>query len=97
MKCVLPTLLASALVVGAAHAQGRPDFSGTWTMDQERSESAHQGEPIGPVTLAITQTARELTMEVTRSSGRLTLVYNLAGAESKIPGGTATAHWDGFL
>ena len=64
-------------------------------MDAARSESAHQSEPIGPVTLVITQTDRDLIVETTTSTGTSRAAYVLTGAESKIPNGTATAHWDG--
>ena len=95
MKHVLPTLLVLTCAASTARAQTRPNFSGTWTMDASRSESAHQSDPIGPVTLVITQTDRELTIDTTTSSATGHAVYLLTGAESKIPGGTATAHWDG--
>lgn len=96
----MKTLLAAALIATlvppfSAHAQGKPDFSGTWRMDPSRSESAAQSEPIGLVTLVIAQTANELRMETTRTQGSKTVTYRLDGSQITIPGGTATTRWDG--
>jgi len=96
MKCCFATVLIAALVLpSASQAQGKPDFSGTWKMDQTRSESAVQNEPIGPVTLVIAQTPAEVRIETTRAQGSSVVTYNLDGSEIKIPGGTAKSHWDG--
>jgi hypothetical protein len=76
-------------------AQGAPDFSGTWAMDASRSESAVQNEPIGPVTLVISQTANELKMETTRGQRTTTAILKLDGSENRIASGTAKTHWDG--
>ena len=46
MTSLLPAALAVALLAQAMTA-AKPDFSGTWTMDRERSESALQEQPIG--------------------------------------------------
>ena len=56
MKSVLAAVLIATLIPFYAHAQSKPDFSGTWKMDPSRSESAAQKEPIGPVTIVIAQT-----------------------------------------
>jgi hypothetical protein len=78
-----------------AHSQPRPDFSGIWRMDPARSESALQGEPIGEVTLVITQTAGELKIETTRGQRTTAEIYKLDGTESRVTAGTAKARWDG--
>ena len=63
-------LLALAIPV-LAFAQTKPDFSGTWKMDADRSDSAHQTVPVGPITLEISQTPAEITMEtITDPKGR---------------------------
>ena len=77
------------------HAQGRPDFSGTWSMDRSRSESAMQADPIGPTTLVIIQTPGGLQIATTRDSRTATIVYKLDGSPGPIPGGSATSHWEG--
>ena len=90
-------LIATLIPAFSVHAQGKPDFSGTWKMDPSRSESAAQSEPIGPVTLVIEQTANELRIETTRTQGSSAVTYKLDGSETKIPSGTATTHWDGMM
>jgi hypothetical protein len=88
-------LIASLTLPFIAHAQGRPDFSGTWSMDRSRSESAMQADPIGPTTVVITQPPGGLQIATTRDSKTATIVYKLDGSPSPIPGGTATSHWEG--
>src|SRR5262252_1235936 len=101
MTNVRPALLVvsfSFLVLSSSHtirAQGRPDFSGTWSMDRSRSESAMQTDPIGPTTVVITQTPGGLQIATTRDGKTATIVYKLDGSPSPIPGGTATSHWEG--
>ena len=96
MANVRSALLICFLALPAAsHAQGRPDFSGTWSMDRSRSESAMQADPIGPTTVVITQIPGGLEIATSRDSKTATIVYKLDGSASPIPGGTATSHWEG--
>ena len=67
---VLPFALSST-----ALAQSRTNFSGTWSMDPTRSASQVQNEPIGPVTVVITQTPTELKIATTRAQVTTTEVY----------------------
>ena len=60
--------------VGLA-AQSRPDFSGRWSMDLERSEAAAQGQAIGPVEVVITQLPNEVQIATTRSGNTETVRY----------------------
>jgi hypothetical protein len=90
----------SAVILGAAPlAQGRPDFSGTWTMDPERSESAAQGLPYQPVTVVIRQTATELAIETTRGTVTSRTAYKISTAPVTTLGvdgaPTGRAHWNG--
>jgi hypothetical protein len=97
MKTLLAVvMLASLVALSSARAQGKPDFSGSWKMDPSRSESAAQAQPIGPVTLVITQASNELKIETTRTPGGSIVTYKLDGSKVAIPDGTATAHWDGM-
>src|SRR3954464_8458379 len=98
-EAVMKRLVAAALFATLVSplrtfAQG-PDFSGTWKMDPARSESAAQKDPIGPVTVVITQTRNDLRMETTRTEGSSVVTYTLDGSEVQIPGGKAKTHWDG--
>ena len=107
MRRVTSLVFALALALPiAAWAQSKPDFSGTWTMNAEKSDPAPQGRgggrgPAGPVT--IKQTATELSITTEGRQGPLTLTYKLDGSESsnEMPGrgGSMTvkskAKWDG--
>jgi hypothetical protein len=93
-RLVAAALFATVVSPSPALAQG-PDFSGTWKMDPARSESAAQKDPIGPVTIVITQTRNALKMETTRAEGSSVVTYTLDGSEVQIPGGKAKTHWDG--
>ena len=80
-------------------AQAKPDFSGTWTFDEAKSDPAparagggggggggRGGGRMGgaPATaLTIKQTAAELTMDRTTAQGAQTVIYKLDGSESK--------------
>jgi hypothetical protein len=69
------------LVAAASNTQQtKPDLSGTWQMDLSQSESAAQGEPIGPVTMVITQSATEIRIETTSRRGTIVDVYRFAAA-----------------
>jgi hypothetical protein len=102
MRLTLFALLLSL----SAFSQTPADFSGTWKMDPARSESAHQTVPIGPVTLLISQTPTQITIETkTGPKDKATianekLTYNLDGSESANSGNsgvsvTCKAHWEG--
>lgn len=93
------TLSAACLIVVAAvglGAQSRPDFSGRWSMDLGRSESAAQGQPIGPVEIAITQTPNELQIATTRNGNTETVRYLPAEMKPVAQGQPiGTFRWDG--
>ena len=95
---VLTGALAAASLL---HAQARPDFSGTWTMDLARSESTRQGEPIKPpVTVIIAQTAADVRVETTRGDQKETVVYPLGDSRRAAAAAIGSsfqpeAFWDG--
>ena len=96
MKSVSVAVLLLVLEVpSVAGAQTRTNFSGTWSMDLSRSDSAIQAEPIGPTTVTIEQTPTELRMTIARDGKTALVTYRLDGAPTAIPGGTATSHWNG--
>ena len=74
------TFSTFALVAGLSiglNPQARPDFSGTWTMDEARSESpTHEGFA-GPVTWVIRQSPEELIVEVKRGPKTATFTYRI--------------------
>ena len=77
MARVLTVLLAALAITFAARAQSKPDFSGTWTMDEARSESAHYPDFVGPVTVVITQTATDLQVETRRGGNSSSVSYRI--------------------
>jgi hypothetical protein len=94
--------LLLTLVLSVAHAQTASapttDFSGTWRMDPERSATAVQVEPVGPVTLVVTQTPNEVTVQTTTSGRTSTEVYRFDADGVVSAPGQAIAQWrDGAL
>ncbi len=99
-------LIALCGLAATVTAQSQDDFSGTWTMDASRSESAHQDAPIGPSTMVIRFADGGLTIETTRGEGgkpaafHETLNFKPGGAEMTSPGDggipvTGKARWEG--
>jgi hypothetical protein len=79
-----------------AAQSGRPDFSGTWIMDAERSESLVNGYESVPVTLVANQTPSLLIVESKRGATSETILYKLDGSETSLPGQvTTTMSWRG--
>lgn len=73
-------LSALAIVTALASfttAQERPDLSGTWTMDESRSESPTHAGFVSPVTWVIRQSPRELIVDIKRGPKTMTLTYTL--------------------
>jgi hypothetical protein len=99
-------LIAWLLLTGAgAAAQERPNLSGTWTFDQEKSMKPG---PDGRVVLAAMlgeefvalQTSTSLTLRITFQGDLVVAVYDLTGKESEnlSPGDikvTSRASWAG--
>jgi hypothetical protein len=93
----LGILAALAVAPSAVMAQGKTDFSGTWTFDEAKSDPAPAGRGGGggggrgggrmggaPATaMTIKQTATELSIDRTTAQGNQTAVYKLDGTESK--------------
>jgi hypothetical protein len=82
MKHLLYALLVAAFAWTGVDAQNPDKFSGTWNMDLARSESAAQGQPIGPVTVAIRQTPSELWIETTKGGNTQAVRYVPVGSKS---------------
>jgi hypothetical protein len=93
-------LTAILLLPLVLHAQPPRDFSGSWTMDVARSQSAQQGEPFKVITFAITQSAGQVRIETTRGNEKENVLYPLTKSRasgSSTPGasGQPEAYWDG--
>ena len=103
MRRVLLTAMVAAMVISfSARAQGRPDFSGTWTRDAAKSDPTPAGRG-GSSGHTIKQTATEIAVTIAGRAGPETSIYKLDGTEStnqvQSPEGPltvkGTARWDG--
>ena len=105
-RALLFAMLGAVILPFTTSAQGKPDFSGTWTMDAAKSDPAPAGRGGGgggAATLTIKQTATELSIQSEGRQGPQTMTYKLDGSESKNEqmgrGGAMTvvskAKWDG--
>ena len=102
MKYALAAMPLVALALASAvTAQTKPDFSGTWTMDASRSQSAVQNEPVRSMTLVISQSPAEVRIDITRD-GQLRSVTYRPGSPDITISGTGRAgllasvwYWDG--
>ena len=86
MKYIPAAALTAILLVPLAlHAQSTRDFSGTWTMDLARSQSAQQGEAIKPVTFVINQIATQVRIETKRADTSFARAWRSGGMNSQRP------------
>ena len=107
MNRVLLLTMAGAMILPfPARAQGKADFSGTWTLDTAKSDPPPQGRGGGGGgggSITIKQTGSELTITSEGRQGPQTLTYKLDGSEGTNQvmgrGGAttvkSTAKWDG--
>jgi hypothetical protein len=112
MKRFLVLIVAAALALPTlAMAQGKTDFSGTFMMDEAKSDPAPAGRGGGggggggrggggtASKLVIKQTAGEVSIERTLANGPETVVFKLDGSESTnkmgMGEGKSKATWDG--
>ena len=101
-RVLLTAMVVAAVISFTARAQGRPDFSGTWTRDAAKSDPAPQGSG-GSSGHTINQTATEIAVTIAGRGGPETSIYKLDGSEStnqvQSPEGPlsvkGTARWDG--
>src|SRR5690349_16425546 len=90
MRRLSVLLIALALALpAAAWAQGKPDFSGSWTLNTEKSDPPPQrggggggGGRGGGGPQTIKQTATTLSITTQGRGGEQTRTYNLDGSES---------------
>ena len=94
-----PAAVAVVMVLGfLPSSQPKPDFSGTWTIDLDRSESPHQGAAFEPLTFVISQTDAAVDIETRRRTGSSRQTYPLQPATAAEVAGKAAgtrAYWDG--
>jgi hypothetical protein len=106
MKRATAVLSTAAVVLWAAgvFAQAKPDFSGTWTVDAEKTTASggRAGRGGGGGGMTLKQDATSLTFTSGRE-GATPIVYKLDGSAVEVPmggrggGGTAQAKavWEG--
>jgi hypothetical protein len=104
MKRVLFILLVALSPWQAYGAQGHPDsFSGTWTLDPARSESAQPGKSVRSTdsTIEISRSIDELLVTTTRNGKALRARFQIPNSDPKpvgTSGGTdrgTIANWNG--
>lgn len=81
------------VVVSGASAQTRPDLTGNWRLDPNRSDSATYPELSRPVTLVITHTPGELRVETQTARGTTTEVAHFRAEAGGPAPGSALARW----
>jgi hypothetical protein len=101
----LAILVAVALAVPSFAQAQKPDFSGKWIQDMEKSDPAPAGRGGGgggaanPQQITITQTATEIKIERVTGQGTQATVYKLDGSESSNAGRggdvKSKTTWDG--
>lgn len=106
MKRVSAVLGAAAVVLWAAgaFAQAKPDLSGSWTLDQEKTAAANPsaggggggggrrgGGGGGGGAMTIKQDATSITIETQGRQGPQSTTYKLDGSEVQVPGGRGGA------
>ena len=96
MTCASLALATALAVTTMGALQGRPDFSGTWTMDETRSVSATQEAFTGPVVWTVTQTDRAITVGIKRGPKAYALTFTViakppSGPPDVVP--TSRAFW----
>jgi hypothetical protein len=98
MNRAVCTVAATLVFASTSAAPPRPDFSGTWTMDEARSVSPTFDSFVGPVVWTIRQTADQMTVDIKRGPKSFTLTYKLY---DKVPTGPPTGaaayrgYWEG--
>ena len=77
MRHIFPTLLIVSALSATEAAQSKPDLTGTWTLDEARSESPTHDGYAGPVTWVIRHTPQTLDVDITRGPKALKVTYKL--------------------
>jgi hypothetical protein len=98
MTRLLCAFLISVAAVSPAGAQSRPDFSGTWAMDEQRSGSPAVVPFVRPVIWVIKQSGQMMVVDITRGDKTQTFTYTLldkAPATKTASDGSNRGFWDG--
>ena len=89
MKLISLAIILAFVMPEVASAQGKANFSGTWTLNESKStlpQGGGGGRYMGGGTMTVTQDASMLSRTITGRNGmERTLKYNLNGKESVNP------------
>lgn len=108
MRRLAVTTVCAIALATAVYAQKKPDFSGTWLIDQAASNAAGGGAPasgasargagMGAAGIVIKQTADAITIQ-SGTTGGLSYTYKLDGVEREVTAGRvalkALSKWEG--
>lgn len=97
MTLAVPVAFALTLLLQPAGVS-TPDFSGTWTLDERRSDSAQQEKFVSPMILVISSADGTLVVETRRGDQLETMKYTIEATpdtRGAIGAGTRRAYWDG--
>jgi len=97
-RLLVACLISVTAVVQPAIAQTRPDFSGSWTMDEKRSGSPGVPPFVGPVVWVIKQSSQVMVVDMTRGDKTQTVTYTLLDkmpANKPAPDVSHRGYWDG--
>jgi hypothetical protein len=106
MKICAVTLLICVGLTAGSDGQVRPDFSGTWVLDEKRSGSATHEAFVGPVVWTIQHTADMLVVERRRGTAMASFTYPIrekAASKGPVPIAPAAeapgnvSYWDGAM
>lgn len=101
MKSLTAAAIVSACLATALAAQTKPDFSGSWALDEKRSGSSTHEAFVGPVVWTIKQTADSVVLARRHGADGAVFTYSIGVARNPTPvapGAEAPGHrgfWDG--
>jgi hypothetical protein len=100
MRSILPAVIAMVVLLPPlAHGQDRANFTGTWAMVPDRSESPEQTPPVNSIVLDITHSDTALNVNANRDGKTTTTSYPIDNTRNPAAGtvgaGTTRAYWEG--
>jgi hypothetical protein len=99
MTFAAPLALALASTLLQPTAASLPDFSGTWTLDEGRSDSARQEKFVSPMVVVISRADAATLVVETRRGDQVEVTKFTIEVTPERPGaigaGTRRAYWDG--
>lgn len=96
-RLLLALALVAPVAIVAAQTPARPDFSGTWKMDESRSGSPGHTPFVSPVIWTVDQQPGTMVVEVKAGPGTTRYTYELQDGPSSSMGapGSSRGYFDG--